>query len=72
MRHTYIAITNLCPDMVVWSDQDKEVLLVELTVPWKENTEVAHDRKMTKYDPLRMDIERKGWRYKVLPISSWI
>ena len=31
--------------------------------------EVAHKRKMTKYDPLRMDIERKGWRCKVLPIE---
>ena len=24
--------------------------------------EVVHERKMTKYDPLQMEIERKGWR----------
>ena len=31
--------------------------------------EVAHERKMAKYDPLRMDIERKGWKCRVLPIE---
>ena len=30
----HIVITRLHPDIVVWSDQGKEVLLVELTVPW--------------------------------------
>ena len=43
----------------MWSDQSKEVLLVELIVPWEENMEVAHERKMTKYDTLRMEIEIK-------------
>ena len=28
-----IAITNLRPDIIVWSDDEKKVLLVELTVP---------------------------------------
>ena len=65
----YIVITNLRPDIVVWSDQGKEVLLVELTVPREENMEVAHERKMTKYDTLRMEIEMKGWRCKVLPVE---
>ena len=65
----HIVITNLRPDIVVWSDQGKEVLLVELTVPWEENMEVAHERKMTKYDTLRMEIEMKGWRCKVLPVE---
>ena len=31
--------------------------------------EVADKRKMTKYDPLQMEIERKGWRCEVLPIE---
>ena len=65
----HIVITNLRPDIVVWSDQGKEVLLVELTVPWEENMEVAHERKMTKYDTLRMEIEAKGWKCKVLPVE---
>ena len=30
----HIAITYLRPDIVVWSDQGKELLLIELTVPW--------------------------------------
>ena len=65
----HIVITNLRPDVVVWSDQGKEVLLVELTVPWEENMEVGHERKMTKYDTLRMEIEMKEWRCKVLTVE---
>ena len=62
--HQHIVITNIRPDIVVWSDQGKDVLLVELTMPWEENMELAHERKMTKYDTLRMENEMKGWRCK--------
>ena len=42
---------------------------MKLTVPWEENMEVAHKRKMTKYDTLSKEIEKKGRRYKVLFIE---
>ena len=32
-------------DIVAWSDSKKSVLLIELTVPWEENWEEAHERK---------------------------
>ena len=54
----------LCLYIVYWS-----VLLVELTVSWEENMEVAHERKLTQCNPLWMDIERKGRRCKVLPFE---
>ena len=34
-----------------------------------KNIEVAHERKMTKYDTLRMNIEMKGWKCKVLQVE---
>ena len=50
-----IVIINLRPDIVVWSDQGKE-----LTVPWDENMELAHENRMSKYDAFHMEIEMKG------------
>ena len=66
---THIAITNSRPDIVIWSDSGKCVHLVELTVPWEGNIDLANEKKRTKYDQLRMDIEAKGWACKVLPIE---
>ena len=64
-----IAITNLRPDIIVWSDDEKKVLLVELTVPWEGNLEVAYERKKTKYEPLRAECEERGWDCRVLPVE---
>ena len=30
----HIVIINICANIVMWSYQGKEILLVELTVPW--------------------------------------
>ena len=62
-------MTNLRPDIVMWSDAGQQVNLIELTVPWEDNLEEAHERKKTKYDALRDDCERKGWSCKVLPVE---
>ena len=44
----HIAITNLRPDIVIWSQGKTTVVLIELTVPY-ERTEEAHERKRLKY-----------------------
>ena len=31
--------TNLRPDIVIWSQSPRRMILVELTVPWEERTE---------------------------------
>ena len=41
----HIIQTEKWPDIVAWSDSKKSVLLIELTVPWEENREDAHERK---------------------------
>ena len=51
------------------SEQRKEVLLVELTVPWEDNLEHAHERKLAKYEELRSICEERGWHCKVLPVE---
>ena len=45
--------TNQRPHIMVWSDSEKSVLLVELTVSWEENTKEKYERKVNRYETLR-------------------
>ena len=65
----HIASTRLRPDMVVWADSKKVVLIVELTVPWEANMEWAHERKATKYSDLKVECEEGGWTCQVFPVE---
>lgn len=40
------------PDIVLWSKGTKQVVLIELTVPWEERMEEAYERKLKKYQAL--------------------
>ncbi|KAL5016444.1 hypothetical protein ScPMuIL_006033, partial [Solemya velum] len=47
-----VITTTLRPDIVLWSRTSRQVILVELTVPWETRLEEAHERKLTKYQDL--------------------
>ena len=64
-----IVVTKLRPDMVMWSRSAKTVIIIELTVPWEERIEVAFERKRTKYDDLKNECERSGWKTWCLPVE---
>ena len=64
-----IVYTGLRPDIVLWSDQIKKVVLVELTVPWEENIEEAYERKKARYEDLRAECEDNGWSCVLLPVE---
>ena len=64
-----IAETTLRPDIVIWSKKTKQVVLVELTVPWEERMEEAHEKKKAKYQPLLEDCQDRGWRTWNLPVE---
>ncbi|XP_019639908.1 PREDICTED: uncharacterized protein LOC109481752 [Branchiostoma belcheri] len=64
-----ISSTNLKPDVVLWSTQTKQIVLVELTVPWEERIEEAYERKALKYQNLLQDCVEKGWRSWCFPIE---
>jgi ribA/ribD-fused uncharacterized protein len=57
-----ITSTTSRPDMVIWSRKTKTVIIIELTVPWEENMEAAHERKMLKYQELTSECREKGWK----------
>lgn len=56
-----ILSTTLRPDLILWSQEGKKVILVELTVPWEEGCEEAAERKKAKYQALVQECQDKGW-----------
>lgn len=44
--------SSLRPDVVLSSASSKQVLLIELTVPWEEHMEEANELKRSKYQEL--------------------
>ena len=66
---TEIALTTKRPDIVIWSVKAKKVFVIELTVPYEENFDWAHQRKSEKYEDLREQCVRNGWITNVFPIK---
>lgn len=64
-----IALTSLRPDIVLWSRGTKQVVLIELTVPWEDRMEEAHERKLKKYQGLILESQQKGWKAWNLPVE---
>lgn len=64
-----ILSTNLRPDIVMWSPNTKQVVIVELTVPWEERIEEANERKRLKYSELQADCASKGWKTYCYPVE---
>ena len=56
-----IVETRLTSDMVLLSQSTKQLVLIELNVPWEERTEEAHERKRLKYELLVEQCRAKGW-----------
>lgn len=64
-----IAHTSLRPDIVLWSKGTKQVVLIELSVPWEERIEEAHERKLKKYQALILESQQNGWKAWNLPVE---
>ena len=57
----FIALSQLRPDMVLYSFSKKIVILIELTCPCEENFEDRHRDKMFKYTALTTAIRNNRW-----------
>ena len=57
----HIAITSLRPDLIVFSNSMKRIIIIELTCPCEENMESWHSIKLSKYLPLVDVTRRSGW-----------
>mgnify|MGYP000423294984 CR=1 FL=1 len=66
---TEILVTAQRPDIVVWSRLLKSIILIELTVPWEENIEASHKRKLDRYKDLAAQCRNKGWRCELFAVE---
>jgi len=64
-----LADTTKRPDIVMISRRIKRVILCELTCPWEENAEWAHERKLEKYEELKNEIMSNSWAVSVYAVE---
>ena len=64
-----ITVTRLRPDIVMWSRSTRNLIIIELTVPWEERIEEANERKREKYQDLVDECKEKGWKTWCWPIE---
>ena len=64
-----VATTSLRPDLVLTSASSKQVVLLELTVPWEDRIEEANERKRAKYQELVEECRRNGWQARCEPFE---
>ena len=57
------------PDIVLYSNATKQVLMVELTVPFEDRIELSNELKRSKYEDLRLECEKNSWRCQVWPVE---
>lgn len=63
-----VAKTTLRPDILT-SVASKQVILLELTVPWEDRMEEANERKRAKYSELVEECQSNGWRTRCQTIE---
>ena len=61
--------TTKKPDLVIWNELEKEVHLVELTVPHEDNISSMHGRKDNRYEALVGECEEAGWKSTHSPVE---
>ena len=65
----HIAFTELRPDITIFSNKLKRVILIELTCPYEENMEAWYNVKVNKYLPLKSVIENNGWSVDLFAVE---
>ena len=64
-----IVQTTLRPDIVIWSEKNKRLAMIELTVPWESRCEEAFERKTAKYADLLAQCRALGWHSWLFPVE---
>ena len=65
----HITPTTLRPDMVWWDDDQKQLVIIELTVCFETSFEAAVERKETKYHDLVISAERAGYNTTLITLE---
>jgi hypothetical protein len=62
-------VTIQKPDLVAYNDNNKELFIFELSVPFESNIENTHQIKVVRYKQLIADIEANGIQVKYYPVE---
>ena len=65
----HIAFTRLRPDITIFSNVLRKVILIELTCPCEENMESWHSTKINKYLALKVTIGSNGWSVELFSVE---
>ena len=65
----HITPTTLRPDMVLWDDGQKQLVIIELTVCFETSFEAAAEKKETKYHDLVTSAERAGYNTTLITLE---
>ena len=64
-----LALTELCPDIFLFSKSLKRAVLLEMTCPCEKNMENWHSQELNKYTLLAKVIEKNGWTVELFAIE---
>ena len=59
---SFLTVTSLRPDIVLYSCSSKTVIIIELTCPCEENMPQWHEQKTQKYHSLCTSIRNNNWK----------
>ena len=65
----HIAFTQLRPDIIIFSNSLRKVILIELTCPSEENMQSWDSTKINKYLALKTVIESNGWCVELFAVG---
>ena len=61
--------SGLRPDMVVYSESSRTMIVIELTVPFESNISSSHEYKLAKYEGLLKEIHKYGYRTHMFAVE---
>ena len=64
-----VLTTKLRPDLILTSSQAKHLVIAELTVPWEERMQSAHEKKMNKYQEIVEESKLRGWSTSLFAVE---
>ena len=64
-----LLVSDLGPDIVLWSDEQRQVRLDELTVCFNTSFDNATERKRCNYNDLSEEIKRMGYECDVITLQ---
>ena len=61
--------TNMRPDAVLFSESLRQIIMIELTVPYENRIDHQHQYKTSKYSDIAPELQKDGLRSKVLAVE---